>query len=96
MPSSRLVKRLPHALHPSSTVGRRECSRTGRGRRNRRCSHCHGPSCGATVYATSRTEEKGDLARRLGAHETYETGARLPVRVDTVIETVGEATWAHQ
>jgi NADPH:quinone reductase-like Zn-dependent oxidoreductase len=25
----------------------------------------------------------------------FETGARLPERVDVVLETVGEATWAH-
>ena len=31
----------------------------------------------------------------LGADEAFETGARLPERVDAVMETVGEATWAH-
>jgi len=52
-------------------------------------------AAGATVYATSRTEAKRKLALELGAHEAFETGARLPQRVDAVIETVGEATWAH-
>jgi NADPH:quinone reductase-like Zn-dependent oxidoreductase len=52
-------------------------------------------AAGATVYATSRTEAKRRLALELGAHEAFETGARLPQRVDVVIETVGEATWAH-
>ena len=52
-------------------------------------------AAGATVYATSRTEAKRKLALELGAHEAFETGARLPQRVDVVIETVGEATWAH-
>ena len=52
-------------------------------------------AAGATVYATSRTEAKRQLALELGAHEAFETGARLPQRVDVVIETVGEATWAH-
>ncbi|MDO5681254.1 MAG: zinc-binding dehydrogenase [Propionibacteriaceae bacterium] len=50
---------------------------------------------GATVYATARTPEKRDLALQLGAKEAFESGARLPERVDAVIETVGEATWRH-
>ena len=52
-------------------------------------------AAGATVYATSRTEENRRLAEKLGATEAFESGARLPERVDVVIETVGEATWAH-
>ena len=35
------------------------------------------------------------VAAELGAHATFESGARLPERVDAVFETVGEATWAH-
>nr|WP_271395490.1 zinc-binding dehydrogenase [Neomicrococcus lactis] len=49
----------------------------------------------ARVYATSRTAEKRELALSLGATEAFESGARLPEQVDVVIETVGEATWAH-
>lgn len=52
-------------------------------------------AAGARVYATSRTAEKRELALSLGASEAFESGARLPERVDVVIETVGEATWAH-
>lgn len=52
-------------------------------------------AAGATVYATSRTQDKRQLALDLGATEAFESGARLPERVDVVIETVGEATWAH-
>jgi NADPH:quinone reductase-like Zn-dependent oxidoreductase len=50
---------------------------------------------GARVWATGREERKREYARELGAHEAFEAGARLPDRVDVVIETVGEATWAH-
>jgi len=50
---------------------------------------------GATVYATSRSPAKLERALELGATEVFPTGARLPQRVDTVIETVGEATWGH-
>jgi len=52
-------------------------------------------SAGARVWATSRDEAKRERALDLGAHAAFETGARLPERVDAVIETVGEATWAH-
>jgi NADPH:quinone reductase-like Zn-dependent oxidoreductase len=50
---------------------------------------------GMRVWATSRDERKRAFAMELGAHEAFESGARLPDRVDAVIETVGEATWAH-
>jgi NADPH:quinone reductase-like Zn-dependent oxidoreductase len=47
------------------------------------------------VFATSRDEGKRKRALDLGAHDVFETGARLPQRVDAVIETVGAATWSH-
>jgi NADPH:quinone reductase-like Zn-dependent oxidoreductase len=50
---------------------------------------------GLRVYATSRDETKRKRAVELGAHEAFETGARLPHRVDAVMETVGAATWSH-
>jgi NADPH:quinone reductase-like Zn-dependent oxidoreductase len=31
----------------------------------------------------------------LGADQAFEAGARLPERVDAVMETVGQATWSH-
>jgi len=52
-------------------------------------------AAGARVWATSREERKREYAVELGAHQAFESGARLPDRVDLVIETVGEATWAH-
>jgi NADPH:quinone reductase-like Zn-dependent oxidoreductase len=52
-------------------------------------------AAGYRVYATARTEAKQQLARDLGAHEAFASGARLPERVDAVMETVGEATWSH-
>jgi NADPH:quinone reductase-like Zn-dependent oxidoreductase len=50
---------------------------------------------GLQVFATSRDEAKRARAVEIGAHATYETGARLPDRVDAVMETVGAATWTH-
>ncbi|MEJ7831669.1 MAG: zinc-binding dehydrogenase [Nocardioides sp.] len=50
---------------------------------------------GLKVLATSRDEGKRAKALELGAHEVFESGARLPVKVDAVMETVGRATWSH-
>ncbi|WP_370291407.1 zinc-binding dehydrogenase [Nocardioides sp.] len=50
---------------------------------------------GLRVLATSRDEAKRTKALELGAHEVFESGARLPVKVDAVMETVGRATWSH-
>lgn len=52
-------------------------------------------AAGALVYATARTEAKRRFALDCGAHQVFESGARLPQRADVVVETVGEATWAH-
>lgn len=54
-----------------------------------------GAAAGVRVWATSRDEAKRSRALELGADQAFETGARLPERVDAVIETVGEATWGH-
>ena len=50
---------------------------------------------GLRVLATSRDEAKRARALEIGAHEVFEAGARLPVKVDAVMETVGRATWSH-
>ncbi|HTT50649.1 MAG TPA: zinc-binding dehydrogenase [Streptosporangiaceae bacterium] len=54
-----------------------------------------GRAAGFRVWTTSRSEEKRDRALELGADQVFPAGARLPERVDAVLETVGEATWAH-
>ena len=54
-----------------------------------------GRAAGLRVYATARTEDKQARALELGAHESFASGARLPERVDAVMETVGQATWSH-
>ena len=50
---------------------------------------------GLRVWVTSRDVARGEKAKELGAHEAFESGARLPERVDAVLETVGAATWSH-
>jgi NADPH:quinone reductase-like Zn-dependent oxidoreductase len=54
-----------------------------------------GRAAGYRMWVTSRSEAKRARALELGADQAFETGARLPERVDVVMETVGEATWAH-
>ena len=54
-----------------------------------------GRALGLRVWVTSRDESRGHRAVDAGAAAWFPTGARLPERVDAVMETVGEATWAH-
>lgn len=54
-----------------------------------------GAAAGARVWVTSRDPEKAARVLDLGADQLFESGARLPARVDAVMETVGAATWKH-
>lgn len=54
-----------------------------------------GRALGRQVWVTSRDEAKREWARDLGADAAFESGARLPGKVDAVMETVGQATWEH-
>lgn len=54
-----------------------------------------GRAAGYRMWVTSRSEAKRARAVELGADQAFGVGARLPERVDAVMETVGEATWAH-
>jgi NADPH:quinone reductase-like Zn-dependent oxidoreductase len=52
-------------------------------------------AAGYRVWATARSEAKQARAVELGAHAAFPSGARLPERVDAVLETVGAATYSH-
>jgi NADPH:quinone reductase-like Zn-dependent oxidoreductase len=52
-------------------------------------------AAGIRVWVTGRSEEKRARALELGADQAFEPGARLPERVDAVMETIGKATWGH-
>jgi NADPH:quinone reductase-like Zn-dependent oxidoreductase len=54
-----------------------------------------GSAAGYRMWVTGRTEEKRSAALALGADQAFEPGARLPERVDGVMESVGKETWAH-
>ena len=50
---------------------------------------------GLVVWVTSRSADKRARATSLGADGVFESGERLPDRVDAVMESVGAATWQH-
>lgn len=50
---------------------------------------------GLEVTVAGRDHARLERARSLGAHHTITVGDRLREHVDIVLETVGEATWAH-
>jgi NADPH:quinone reductase-like Zn-dependent oxidoreductase len=52
-------------------------------------------AAGIRVWATSRDEGKRAKALEIGAHDAFESRARMPERVDAVMDTVGQATWSH-
>lgn len=54
-----------------------------------------GQALGRRVWVTSRDEAKRAWAIEQGADAAFEPGAKLPERVDAVIETVGQATMEH-
>jgi NADPH:quinone reductase-like Zn-dependent oxidoreductase len=54
-----------------------------------------GSAAGLRMWVTSRDPAKGERAVALGADQAFPSGARLPERVDAVMETVGEPTWDH-
>ncbi len=54
-----------------------------------------GSKAGYRIWVTSREESKRAQALELGADAAFESGSRLPERVDGVMETVGKATWKH-
>jgi NADPH:quinone reductase-like Zn-dependent oxidoreductase len=54
-----------------------------------------GSAAGVRIWVTSRSVHKRAEALKLGAEQAFESGARLPERVDAVMETVGQATWKH-
>jgi NADPH:quinone reductase-like Zn-dependent oxidoreductase len=54
-----------------------------------------GRAAGYRMWVTSRDPDKRERSLALGADAAFESGARLPERVDAVMETVGAATWDH-
>ena len=54
-----------------------------------------GRAAGLQIWVTGRSADKLEFAKRLGAHDVFPSGAKLPERVDAVMDSVGAATWSH-
>jgi NADPH:quinone reductase-like Zn-dependent oxidoreductase len=54
-----------------------------------------GKALGHTVFCTSRDADKRRRALELGADVAVASNEKLPERVDLVVDSVGDATWAH-
>src|SRR5258708_2376061 len=54
-----------------------------------------GSAAGYRIWAPSRSQEQRQRAMELGADQVFPPDARLPERVDAVMEPGGEATWSH-
>lgn len=52
-------------------------------------------AAGLEVLVTSRSTERQKRALALGADVAVDSGARLPHKVDAVLDSVGQATWSH-
>ena len=52
-------------------------------------------AAGIRVWVTSRSADKRERALAMGVEKAFEPGARLPEKVDAVIDNVGDATWSH-
>ena len=89
VPADGLPHCLPDAVRPGSDRAARDRARPGRQRRRRDGPGQLGKAAGYRMWVTGRSEEKRDAALQLGAEQAFETGARLPERVDAVMETVG-------
>ena len=95
LPADRVADRLPHADDARPAGPRRDHSHPRcRWRRLDRAGPArqgHGP----TGVDHQPGRRKRDQALSLGADDAFDAGARLPERVDAVMESVGAATWAH-
>ena len=54
-----------------------------------------GRASGLRVWVTSRDPARAERSVELGAHRGFGAGERLPEKVDTVLDSVGAATWSH-
>ena len=95
LPADGVADRVPDAVHARGVTPGSTLLVQGAGGGVATALIVLGRAAGLRVWATSRSEEKRARALELGADAVFEPGARLPERVDVVVETVGAATWDH-
>ena len=96
LPADGVADRLPDAVHARQGRARPDDPRAGRERR--RGHRAHGPGQRRGDPRVGHRALRGasrEQALKLGADQAFESGARLPERVDAVMETTGQATWGH-
>ena len=54
-----------------------------------------GRAAGFEIWATSRNAAGRALAKRLGAHRTFDANEPLPRKVRAVVDNIGAASWDH-
>ncbi|MGW4339968.1 zinc-binding dehydrogenase [Rhodococcus koreensis] len=52
-------------------------------------------NAGLRVWVTTRSSDRAEKAKTLGAHDAFESGTKLPGRADLVLDTVGTKTFEH-
>ena len=57
--------------------------------------YVHHDQMGGALVQCAGTGAHDELLKDVGAHAVFENGAKLPGKVDAVLETVGKATWEH-
>ena len=95
MPADGVADRLPDAVHPRPADPGADDPRPGRERRRRDRADRARERRRYPRLGHRASEEKREYALALGADAAFEPGARLPERVDAVMETTGAATWVH-
>ena len=79
----------------SGVTAGRDRAGAGRGRRGGHRADPAGPRGRLPDLGGQPQRGQARARGQLGADQAFETGARLPERVDVVMESVGQATWAH-
>ena len=47
------------------------------------------------IWTTSRNAAGRELAKRLGAHRTFDANETLPRKVQVVVDSIGPVSWEH-
>ena len=96
LPAHRVADRLPDALRAGRLQARRDGARPGRRRRRRHRAHHPGARGGPPRPGHQPRRGQACAGPASSAPtQVFESGERLPEKVDAVMETVGKATWTH-
>ena len=96
VPADGVADGVPDAVHAVGAEAGRHRAGAGRGRRRGdRADHAGAGRRDPGLGDQPGRGQAGQGASRSARTTAFESGARLPERVDAVMETVGQATWSH-